>query len=256
VLNNAALQGANLLDAQLQGAWLQMAGLQGAWLHNTRLQGAWLQFASLQGALLDNAKLQGASLDRAQLRSASVREAFIWRTDARMADATDAWINSSVSGPIMKFFPDWSAESFSNYKQRIEKLVPEGARRESALARVNILNPETPLREEQQMAEYWNKLQSLSPAPADYEAKLANQWRLIGCSADGAPYVLAGLIRTMDSAYSPFSSDSVEVPRLAAAFLKDDCAGAPGLSEDARATLKALRDRAARSSINPSSQTQ
>jgi hypothetical protein len=32
------------------------------------------------------------------------------------------------------------------------------------------------------------------------------------------------------------------VPRLAANFLKDECAGARGLSDDAKGKLKALRD--------------
>jgi hypothetical protein len=92
------------------------------------------------------------------------------------------------------------------------------------------------------MAEYWDKLQTLSPAPDAYEERLAKQWWQIGCSTEGAPYVLAGLIETMNSDYSPFSSNSVQVPRLAANFLKDECAGARGLSDDAKGKLKALRD--------------
>jgi hypothetical protein len=125
--------------------------------------------------------------------------------------------------------PTWTAQSLTaRCCTTIEKIVPEGEEvREFAWDRMKILNPETPLSGEKQMAEYWDKLQSLSPTPAAYEEKLAEQWRLIGCSTDGAPYVLTGLIRTMGWAYSPFSADSVQVRRLAADFLKDDCARRP-----------------------------
>jgi uncharacterized protein YjbI with pentapeptide repeats len=259
-LDSAQLQGADLYRVGLQGATLDGAQLQGASLYEAKLQGAYLDGAQLQGASLDRAQLQGAVLRRAQLQAASIREAFVWRTNARTAeDATDARIDkvesrAKIPGPYDVV--DWHAGFFSDLKYRIERIVPEGVNRERALSRVNILDPETLLDEEKQMAEYWDKLQSLSPAPAVYEAKRAERWRLIGCSADGAPYVLAGLIRTMASAYSPFSSDSVQVRKLAADLLKDDCAGERGLSEDARATLKALRDRAAQGRVSPSSHTQ
>jgi hypothetical protein len=230
---------------------LDGAHLQGALLYDAHLYGARLDDAQIGGASLDWAHLWGTSLNRAQLQSASIRRAFVWRTDARTADMTDARINSVEIG-----WKEGITQSFSDPKDQIELIVPEDYVRKFTLERVEIVNPDTPLHAEKQMAEYWNKLQSLSPEQAPYEAKLANQWRLIGCSADGAPYVLAGLIRTMDSAYSPFSSDSVEVPRLAAAFLKDDCAGARGLSDKARAKLKLLRDRAAPGPVKPNTQTQ
>lgn len=169
------------------------------------------------------------------------------------ADTTDARIIESE--PKTKFWIDWSARVFRYFTAWIEKTVPENELRKSALSQVGILDPEMPLPGKKQMAGYWDQLQSLSPAPDIYEEKLARQWRLIGCSADGAPYVLTGLIATMWSADTPFSPDSVQVPLLAADFLKDDCAGARGLSDDAKAKLKALRDRAARGAINPSSQT-
>jgi uncharacterized protein YjbI with pentapeptide repeats len=254
-LIGAELQGARLDHARLQGANLIRAQFQGASLADAKPQGALFDDAQLQGALLDRAELQGASLNGAQLRSASFRAAFVWRADARAADTTDARINSIESGPKSSYPGIWSAESFDSLQELLRKVVPEPLRG-FALDRIKILNPETPLSEEKETAEYWDKLQSLSPAPAIYEAKLAEQWRLIGCSIDGAPYVLAGLVRTLASPDSPFSRDSVEVPRLATNFLKDDCAGAHGLSDDARARLKALRDRAARGAINPSSQTQ
>jgi uncharacterized protein YjbI with pentapeptide repeats len=260
-LDGAQLQGARLQEAELEGAWLRVARLDGASLWKVRLQGALLADAELEGANLEEAKLQGASLDaarlagaklsRAQLQTASLRGAFVWRTDARIADVTDARVDSVDSGPRGA----GPFGSFGAFKRWIEDIVPEQLR-EYALAGIKTLNPETTPSEEKEMAEYWEKLQSLSPAPAIYEAKLAEQWRLIGCAADGAPYVLAGLITTMHSARSPFSPDSVEVPRLAAAFLKDDCAGARGLSDKARAKFKLLRDRAAPGPVKPNTQTQ
>jgi pentapeptide repeat protein len=240
---------------QLDGANLFRARLQGALLEGAELQGAELGDAQLQGALLDRAQLQGTSLNGAHLQSASLRGTFVWRIDARTADTTDARINGIESGPKDRSYSGvWSAGSFRSLRRLLRNEVGD-LLREAALGRIEILNPEMPLPGEEQMAEYWGKLQSLSPAPASYEEKLAEQWRLIGCSADGASYVLAGLIRTMDY-YSPFSPDSAQVPQLAADFLKDDCAGARGLSDKARAKFKALRDRAAQGAINPSSQMQ
>jgi uncharacterized protein YjbI with pentapeptide repeats len=264
------LQGASLNQAQFQGASLYGAQLQGAVLGGAQFQGALLHEAQLQGAVLDEAQLQGASLDLAQLQVASLTRAFVWRADARTANAKDARINGPEIGPkqisglgINSKVLDWSAESFNSLKQSIGQVVPEGLAlrdyprwilsqewggaprelRAEALARVEPrLDPETPLHEEEQMAERWKKLQR-SPAPDTYEAKLAKQWRQIGCSPDGAPYVIAGLIRTMAFGFSPFSPDSVHVPQLAADFLKDGCAGARGLSDRDKGILKALRDR-------------
>jgi len=254
-LDGAMMDGASLVGAHLQGAYLDGADLDGAFLPKAQLQGATLvgaglagadlHGANLDGANLDRARLQGASLDRTQLQTASMQGTFVWRTDARTADTTDARINSVEAGTKTEFGTDvfdWSSESFSDLKEWIERLVPDPVYRDRALRRVKILDPGTPLREEKQMAEYWGKLQPLSLAPATYEEKLAEHWRLIGCSAEGAPYVLTGLIRSLESVYSPFSSDNVQVRRLAADFLKDDCAGARGLSDDAKESLKRLRD--------------
>ena len=257
-LRSAFLPGAQLQDASLVGSDIQSADLSGAQLQGASLRDVWLDGADLSEAQLpeaslDGAQLAGAKLDRAQLQTASIRKAFVWRTDVRTADTTDARIIESE--PKTKFWIDWSARVFRYFTAWIEKTVPENELRKSALSQVGILDPEMPLPGKKQMAGYWDQLQSLSPAPDIYEEKLARQWRLIGCSADGAPYVLTGLIATMWSADTPFSPDSVQVPLLAADFLKDDCAGARGLSDDAKAKLKALRDRAARGAINPSSQT-
>jgi hypothetical protein len=57
------------------------------------------------------------------------------------------------------------------------------------------------------------------------------QWFKTGCAGNGAPYVLRALLnRLEDPNSSPFTKSSPEVPRLAAAFLGEDCAGGRGLS--------------------------
>ena len=57
------------------------------------------------------------------------------------------------------------------------------------------------------------------PAPDVYERGLAEQWRVIGCAPEGAPYVLGKLVEALDTGNSPFARDSPQVPPLASAFL-------------------------------------
>ena len=85
--------------------------------------------------------------------------------------------------------------------------------------------------------------------PEAYEAKLAEQWQQIGCSANGAPSVVTALIGRMRFLSSPFAPGSAQVPQLAANFLKDECNGARGLSEHAKAILEELHDRARRDRV-------
>jgi len=90
------------------------------------------------------------------------------------------------------------------------------------------------------MAQTWAELQSSSLTLCAYEEELFNQWQRIGCAAAGAPYVLTALIHTLRDQGSPFKYDSPQLARLEAEFLKEDCAGARGLSEDTKEILKAL----------------
>jgi hypothetical protein len=204
----------------------------------------------LDGAVLDGAQLQGAQLGGANLSAALLRKAFVWRVDARTADATDARIDSVEIGPKSRVSSteiiDWSAASFATLKQRITSDSPQNAFVAAALTRLDRLNPVVSLAGEKPMAKKWTELESLSPAPAPYEAKLANSWRQTGCAADGAPYVLAGIIRTLTSDRTPFPRESSQAASLAADFLKDECLGANGLSDELRENLKALRDRMSR----------
>ena len=118
------------------------------------------------------------------------------------------------------------------------------------------------------MARRWAELEAAPPEREIYEEKLAELWRGIGCAADGAPFVLTGLLRIMsmstssssaalaESSYaiSPFADHSVQVPKLAADFLKEDCAGARGISEHTRAMLMKLRDAAPQELAKPNTQ--
>jgi hypothetical protein len=115
------------------------------------------------------------------------------------------------------------------------------------------LNPQTPLDGEHQIAEYWQKLRPLA-APELYTPKLARVWWQIGCSTIGAPYVLKGMMRTLSSFGPSYASDNIQVAQVLDGFLADKCAGARLLSDEARASLETLRDNAAKSITNPSTQ--
>jgi uncharacterized protein YjbI with pentapeptide repeats len=261
-LGLAELQGASLECAQLQGANLGKASLQGAWLRTAQLQGAWLNDAHLEGAILDNAQLQGAKLAGAHFEGASLRNAFIWRADARHAyGTTDARVERVETGPKRLECPPeywrepqvvaWSAAYLTRLISRIEREIRREEFTVFPKLRLPLLNPDMSLPEEQQMTEHWEKVQSLSPAPDAYEAKLAEQWWQIGCSMDGAPYVARAILnRILTSANSPISRESTEVPRLAARLLADECVGGITFSDRGRAKLKELRAPAAQSLPN------
>jgi uncharacterized protein YjbI with pentapeptide repeats len=267
-LSFAEIQGASLEYAQLQGASLTEASLQGASLRNAQLQGAWLQGADLKGAILDNAQLQGAELAGVHFEGASLRNAFVWRADARNAyGTTDARVERVETGPKRLEFPRkywlkpqvvaWSAADLTSLISRVKREI---SRKQFALFPkiwLPRLNPEAPLPEEQQMTEHWEKVQSLSPAPDAYEAKLTEQWWQTGCSMDGAPYVArALLIRIVTSTDSPFSRESTEVSRLAARFLADACVGRITFSDRMKAKLKELSAPAAQSLPNQNAERQ
>jgi uncharacterized protein YjbI with pentapeptide repeats len=248
-LHRAQLQGANLGGAQLEGAHLTRTNLRGASLIISELQGADLSGAQFQGADLRGAQLQGADLGGAQLQGAWLN-VFVWRADARSTEAKHAWIEMVVSEPKRGcgaapninglIACDWSDVWWSDFKKRIEEVL-KGGLRAKVLARLDPrLDPAKPLKDEGELAQRWAELQSSSLTLSAYEEELFNQWKRIGCAVDGAPYVLTALIQRLQSFRSPFKSNSPQLGRLAAEFLKEDCAGARGLSENTKETLKAL----------------
>ncbi len=261
-LHRAQLQGALLDGAELEYALLDGAQLQGASLDDARLQGASLNDAQLQGASLDFTRLQGASLDRAQLQGASLRSVFIWRANAVTAEATNAWIE-----PVRRYrsapcdnretsnICDWTKTNFDDLVAGIEQYIPEARARDAATRRLDLrLNPDTdkPPANEAVIQAWWKELNMPMSATADYEAERAKHWQAAGCSAAGAPHVVARMTQKLDPATSgfirrvlgrpdPFSANSPEPAKLAAAFLSDACEGARGLSDADKAILLKLR---------------
>jgi hypothetical protein len=184
---------------------------------------------------------------------------FVWRANTQSVDATDAWIDKPESGPKFgcgegtngPILCDWSDVFWIDFKKRVGQEVPETALRfgrpEPAL-RAKVLktldprlDPAEPLKGEAEMAQHWAELRSSSLGYSAYGGELFNQLRRVGCAADGAPYVARALIKRLLVFWeSPFGRDSPQRVRLAAEFLKEDCAGARGLSEDMKGNLKVL----------------
>ncbi|MGA9487043.1 MAG: hypothetical protein WBV25_08220, partial [Methylocella sp.] len=189
------------------------------------------------------------------LQAASLTNVFAWRADTRTAFWKNTRVVSTETGPRQLCSKDrridkqetcdWSGNSFEELKQLIAEKVPDGELQHYADTRITVhLDPAKDLPEEDEMAKVWAIQMSSSPAADLYETSLAEQWRKTGCSAEGAPYVLQKLLARLDNpSPPPFDEHSQEGPKLAAAFLDKDCAGARGLSEVEIATLKEIRDR-------------
>ncbi len=268
-LDRAWLQGAYLLNAELQGASLAYAHLQGAYLGGARLQGASLAYAELQGASLLKARLQGASLAYAQLQGASLAgaglegasfsNAFVWRTDARQATWKDTLVAVPETGPKGTCFEgneraacDWTAASFEDLKRLVAEQVPKVNVDQDVLENLERikqgLDPGKALEGEGDMAKIWAARKRETPTPEVYEKSVVNLWRQLGCSAEGAPYVLHGLVVQLNGLATPYGNSIPRIPiqsdaakARAAAFLDEaHCPGAHGLSEADKARLKKI----------------
>jgi uncharacterized protein YjbI with pentapeptide repeats len=250
VLESATLRAARLAYAKLQGASLVSAFLEGAWLNHAQLHGADLTRARLNGASLDKAGLQGAGFDNVFLDGATIQDAFVWRADVRTAQGL-ARVASPEPRPRRGFAVfdcqesltgcEWPAGAFAILKRMIETEVPEGENRGRALRRIAILDPEKPLEEEKEMWAAWADLAKRTPAPADYDATLAEMWRRLGCNPREAPHVLRGLLRSIDDR---FAKGNVSAGALATNLLEPSCEGTKGLSEEDMAKLRAMDIRA------------
>jgi hypothetical protein len=127
------------------------------------------------------------------------------------------------------------------------------------LSRIARLNPTQPA-PEGVSAEVWTALAKLSSQPDfldSYQRRLIATLKDIGCNADGAPYVITGIVNQGRFIEGLFKGGQPYIPVLAVAFLDEpNCAGARGLSEDHKARLRAIRDRPTRantSQANPAS---
>ena len=242
------LQGATD-SAQLQGADLRGAQLQGAYLSEAELQGANLSAAQLQGADLSDAQLQGANLSGAQLHSADMDGAFVWRATApRTNGAKNIWgqpefgAKSRELGCInIDAICDWSQASYTALRTLIEKEVPANHNRGAALNRIEVLE-KPPDAADQRMTDDWPALVDPHLTPIQYLAALAGTLQQMFCTSVGSLDAIAGLIRQLEFR---FKGDPQQGAKLAGAFLDEaKCPAAHGLSEDTKARLRQIIDRA------------
>jgi hypothetical protein len=241
-------------SARLMGALLEGADLRGASLNNADLTGASLKGADLHGASLNHAQLQGALLDGAQLQGASLRGDYVWRTYPP-SNATGAFVEAPEPGP--KYSPsyaysrddnakfdcrwhcDWSEASYTMLKSMLEDYVSAGWQRDLVLQRIAALE-KPPYVTDEASAKAWTDLAVSSLSTSSYFSALAKTLKEIGCAANGAPYVIGGLIRQL---YNRFEGSPAQLGEVAAAFLDEkQCPGARGLSENGKAQLREIPD--------------
>ena len=245
-LNGAQLRGDVFLGAQLQGAYLFGAQLQGAFLYRTQLQGANLDEANLEGASLAFSGLQGAILDETHLEGASLIRNLVWRTNPPPY-TMGARVIGPEPGP--KYFGlncpsecNWSETSYAALKSLIENSDLLVGGRDQVLGQIAALG-KPPYVANESSAKAWTDLAEDSARSAgSYFDILARTLRAIGCAAEGAPYVIGGLIPRLDWRFEGNRSQEAEV---AAAFLDEaKCPGARGLSEENKGKLQEIWDRA------------
>jgi uncharacterized protein YjbI with pentapeptide repeats len=278
-LRYSHLQAANVTGAQLQSASFEGALLQSAALDMAQLQGANPDAAQLQGASLAGSQLQGVSLNGSNLRAASLQRTFVWRTHWRTQGTPPTTIDymrvvqpeagaSILSIEQCRFVPTpYLPARFAGLKNMIEPIVASGSLtdevREKALKQLDTLNPED-LSIDAALdppGTRWQELTAASPRDEEYEAALATSLQETGCAADGAPYVIHGLLRRLEghpdrrlpssllrcgwrARFSApheylFSAASPYPAALARAFLDEKtCAGARGLSDEDKGRLR------------------
>ena len=259
-LISAQLQGATLMGAHLQGASLNLAQLQGvtmmgaqlqcANLDQAQLQGANLTRAQLQGASLNNTQLQGAFLarppsqplgDDARLDGASLGHTYLWRTYPP-ANPSGAFVSAPETGPKYVFLDcpagecDWSEKSYAALKSLIEDSVPPWERHEALRNIATLEKP--PYIADEDVAEAWTNLAKESVRSSDsYFSTLAEILKKVGCAAEGAPYVIRGLMRVT-------WGNPSQAAGIASTFLDETkCPGARGLTEGNKEKLREIRDR-------------
>jgi hypothetical protein len=257
-LQSAHLEGASFFGAQLQGASLVLARLQGASLYNADLRGALLDMAELEGADLSDAQVQGASLAGTKMQGAQLRSVYVWRTSIwneihdLQPNTKGALIVSprpgpEYTGPYCSAKMDecpWSLGASAKLRTLIEVWAVNNFQRLHALKRIAILE-KPPYVKDVESASEWDKLERISSHLAP--DTLAKTLEMIGCTLDGNPYVIRGLLPQLgggsisDNRFQGSPSQAAAVANL---FLdKTHCAGAGGLSEADRAKLQEIANR-------------
>jgi hypothetical protein len=268
ILVSAYLRKADFTGAQLTGANFSFADLREAEFQCDRLssekkcaqlQGASLMSAQLQGASLDDAQLQGVSLRAVRLQAASLSHVFVWRTNLS-SNIKGALVDAPETGPKYRALDcpagecDWSEKSYAALKSLIENSVPMGFGRDQALRQIATLE-KPPFVQDEASARGWAyPAEAFSQWRKHYPETLAKTLEEFGCAADGTPYVIGGLIRRLDERFGVvqfgdlrdlFPDGRQREAEVARAFLDEaTCPGARGLSEENKAKLQKIRDRA------------
>jgi uncharacterized protein YjbI with pentapeptide repeats len=253
ILVNTQLQGADLYNTQLQGALLNAANLQGAMLEEAQLQSATLLFPHLQGAVLKSANLQGAKLRDAELQGASLVAAQLQGADFQGStlagttiDLAEVW---RMSGDFENASSDTaffcinleerglSTNQFAALTADIMKDMPEGARREDTLKRIEKLNPDIVVPGASQTEALKNRCAADHGA---YQKALADQLKSLVCSkGENSAYIVRGLI-----ANERIKDTGDQAPGLVEAILTPDCLVSAALTQDEKAALNILAEEA------------
>lgn len=248
-LSHAQLPGAILSGAQLQDADLEFTNLQSASFLAAGLQAATFTRAQLQGAIFDFADMQGASFHYADLRSASFANVFAWRTDLKDANVEGIRVVNPETGakvqarrlpalvcPPIQSQCEWSKSSFSALKQFVEEQAGY------ASPRITGLDPTGRMTGEEQLATAWINLAKAPPSTNDHRTAAAKWWHRTACNASYRQYVIRGWLRNV---LSEFRTAEGKLQRLAGDLLDEQhCLAARGLSEEDKAQLREIRDRA------------
>jgi hypothetical protein len=89
--------------------------------------------------------------------------------------------------------------------------------------------------------DFWTDLEPSSPPLEQYKKNLAKRLQQIGCSVEGAPYVIRGLRENSYGQGFYARLDSAQAAALAKTFLDEQhCPGANGLSEQDKAALQKI----------------
>jgi hypothetical protein len=224
----------------MTGALLQGASLAGADLRGTSLVAADLRGANLAGALL-----QGASLRASTLTGASFLDAYVWRTDFRRVLAEPPGLRTvgpktgPAKPPCMGQDPCLLPDDVGRLHRSIDRFVLDPKTREAMLARLEQnLDPAKPIPLEDAIRDSAATVASPVTQQDVDEAELANLWRDLACTADGAPFVLVGFLDTIsDDKAVRFQPKSVQLQALARELDHVGCAGKAVMAEATRMKL-------------------
>jgi hypothetical protein len=192
------------------------------------------------------------------LEDVSLSHIFVWRADVRGTEGEPLVVSpetgpnlsrGELDCPVEQTDPDpceWSSDSYTALRKLIDQQVPEGDRREFALKAIANLEPAN-LPGDEEMAKAWDararKWEDVAGSPSsldNYNKGLANSLRVIGCDAEGAPFVIGGLLRNFSDPTRP-PENSKKLVILAAASLNEKyCPGAHGLTDGDKAKLQKI----------------